>query len=199
LAEVNFPAFKKSQYFAAGAFADLHPNVGIALRISAQKTGQHTFDVLRRAGDLQDSCLSMTEQLSLFFHCAGAIEKDTAVRNQLLAFARQKKPSTDSIEEPQSELTLKLHDLSRQGRLGHPQAQCRLRDGSELGHSQECKGLPQVHVRLYHFGIGKQNFFVLDASQRRAEFKRLLHRAAIRRKHCEAGRWWTKHGLRRNT
>ena len=31
----------------------------------------------------------MTEQLSLFFHCAGAIEKDTAVRNQLLAFARQ--------------------------------------------------------------------------------------------------------------
>ena len=105
----------------------------------------------------------MTEQLSLLLDSAGAVEEHTAARNQLFAFACQKKPPTDSIEEEQSELMLKLHDLPRQGGLGNPQAQCRLRDGSELGHSQECKGLPQVHVRLYHYGIRKQNFFILDA------------------------------------
>ena len=105
----------------------------------------------------------MTEQLGLLLDGAGAIEKDTAAGDQLFAFARQKKPPTDPIEESQSELVLKLHDLPGQGGLGNPQAQCRLRYRSEFGHSQECEGLPQVHARLYHFGIRKQNFFILDA------------------------------------
>lgn len=90
----------------------------------------------------------MRQQLSLLLDRAGAIEKDTTARNQLLTFTRQKEPSADSIEESQSELVLKLNNLLGQGRLSNPQAQCRLRYGSEFGHSQECKGLPQVHVRL---------------------------------------------------
>ena len=54
----------------------------------------------------------MTEQLSLFGHGAGAVEKDTAARKQLLAFAGQKKPAPDAIEEPQSEFVLEIDQLS---------------------------------------------------------------------------------------
>ena len=123
----------------------------------------------------------MTEQLGLLFDRAGAVEKDAAARNQLFALARQEKPSTDSIEELQSQLVLELHDLSGQGGLSNPQAQRRLRHGAELGHRQECKGLPQVHVRLYHYGIRKQKFFVLDASQRRTEDEPVLPSMGLRR------------------
>jgi len=43
---VNFSAFEQSLYFAAGAFADPDLNIGVALRITVQKPGQYTFDVL---------------------------------------------------------------------------------------------------------------------------------------------------------
>lgn len=46
LAEVNFSAFEQSLYLAAGAFADPDLNIGVALRITVQKPGQYTFDVL---------------------------------------------------------------------------------------------------------------------------------------------------------
>ena len=53
----------------------------------------------------------MTEQLSLFCHGAGAIEKDAAARKQLLAFAGQKKPAPDAIEKSQAEFVLEIDKL----------------------------------------------------------------------------------------
>ena len=84
LTEMDIPAFKQCQYVAAGAFADLYLNIGITLRVTKQKPRQDTFDVLRRAGDFQDSSISVTEQLSLLFDCAGAIEKDAADRKSVV-------------------------------------------------------------------------------------------------------------------
>jgi hypothetical protein len=90
----------------------------------------------------------MTEQLSLLMDRAGTVEKETAARDQLLAFAGQQKPPANPVEQPQSEFVFELDDLPGQRGLGNPQAQRRLRDGAELGHSQECEGLPQVHFPL---------------------------------------------------
>jgi hypothetical protein len=53
----------------------------------------------------------MTKQLRLLFHRAGAIEKQTASRKQLLAFAGQKKPASDTIEKPQAEVALEINYL----------------------------------------------------------------------------------------
>ena len=125
LAEVDFPAFEQRQYLAAGPLADLHLNLGIALRITKQKLRQHAFDVLRRAGDFQDASIAMTEQLSLLLDRAGAIEKHAAARNHLLAFAGQEQPASDPIEKTQAELVLEIDDLPRQGGLGDPQPQRR--------------------------------------------------------------------------
>ena len=75
LAEMDFPALKQGQYFAAGPLADFDVDVGITLCIAKQKLRQNTFDVLRRAGDFQDTSVPMPEQLSLLLDGAGAIEK----------------------------------------------------------------------------------------------------------------------------
>jgi hypothetical protein len=83
--------------------------------------------------------------------------------------------------------------------LGNPQAQRRFRHGAELGHRQECKGLPQVHVRLYHYGIRKQKFFVLDASRHRTEYEPVLPRIGVRRRCCRQNVGGPGMGLRRNT
>ena len=104
--------------------------------------------MLRRAGDPQDSCISMTQQLSLFFHGARAIEKDAAAPKQLLALGGQKKPAPDAIEKSQAELQLEVDNLSRQSRLSDPQAQGCLGDGAKFGHSYESTGVPQVHTQL---------------------------------------------------
>ena len=53
----------------------------------------------------------MTEQLSLLRHGAGAIEKGTAARKQLLTLAGQKKPASDTIEETQTEFVLEIDKL----------------------------------------------------------------------------------------
>ena len=90
----------------------------------------------------------MTQQLSLFFQGTCVIEKDAAARKQLLAFAGQKKPAPDAIEELQAEFLLEIDNLSRQSGLGDPQAQGCLGDGAEFGHSYESTGVPQVHVQL---------------------------------------------------
>jgi hypothetical protein len=100
------------------------------------------------SGDLQDSCVSMTELLSPLFHRAGAIEKHAAARKQLLAFAAQEKPAPDPIEESQAELVLEIHDLPRQGGLRDAKPQRCLGDGTELGHGHEGTGMPQVHSPL---------------------------------------------------
>ena len=94
LAEVDFPAFKKFQYFAARAFADLYLHLGIALRVTVQEPCEDTFDVLRRARDFRTPRVSVAQQLCLLLDRARAIEKDPAARNHLLAFARQEQPSS---------------------------------------------------------------------------------------------------------
>lgn len=73
----------------------------------------------------------MTEQLSLFFDGAGEIEKNAAAPKQLLAFAGQKKPAPDAIEQSHAEVVLEIDKLPRQSGLGDPQAQGRLGDGAE--------------------------------------------------------------------
>src|SRR5262249_18337396 len=99
LTEVDVPAFEQCEYLAAGSLADLHLNLGIALGVAVQESGQHTFDVLRRAGDLEDAGIATTQQLSLFLHGTGAVEKQAAAGNQLLAFAGQEQPAPDPIEK----------------------------------------------------------------------------------------------------
>ena len=89
LAEVNFSTFEQRQYLAAGSFADPYLNIRVASRVTVQKLRQDAFDVLRRAGNLQDAGITMTEQLRLLCHGARAVEKNAASREQLLAFAGQ--------------------------------------------------------------------------------------------------------------
>src|ERR1051325_1341519 len=96
LAQVDFPAFEQGQYLAARSLADPHLDLRISLRVVVQEPRQDAFDVLRRAGDLQDSCIALTEQLRLLRQGAGQIEKQRASRQQLLAFARQEKPASDT-------------------------------------------------------------------------------------------------------
>ena len=126
LTEMNFPPFKQRHYLAAGPFADPHLNIGIARRIAKQKARKDAFDVLRRSSDFQYASISMTEQLSLLFDGAGAIEKNAAARNHLFAFAGQEQSPSDPIEQTQSEFSFEIDDLPRQGRLGDPQPQRRL-------------------------------------------------------------------------
>src|SRR5215475_9734578 len=114
---MDFPALKQSQYLAAGPLADLDVNVGIALRITQQKLRQDAFDVLRRAGDFQDTSIAVAEQLSLLCDGARAIEKNAAARNHLLALPGQEQPASDPIEKTQTELLLEVDDLPRQGGL----------------------------------------------------------------------------------
>ena len=54
----------------------------------------------------------MTKQLSLLFDSAGAIEKNAAARNHLLAFAGQDQPASDPIEQTQPEFLFEIDDLS---------------------------------------------------------------------------------------
>jgi hypothetical protein len=166
---VDVPTFEQPQYLAACSLADLYLDLRIAFGITVQESRQHTLDVLRRAGDLQDAGISVTEQLSLLAYGARAIEKDTAARDQLLAFTGQEKPAPDPIEESQAKLVLEIDDLSRQGGLGNPQVQGRLRDSAEFGDGDKGTGLPKMHARLYHSGIRKQNAYVLDARMAAAE------------------------------
>jgi len=113
LAQMDFSAFEQRQYLATCSLADPHLDIRVPLRVVVQELRQHAFDMLWRARDLQDSGLSTAEQLSLLRHGASAIEKDTAPRKQLLAFPGQKKSTPNTIEEPQTELVLEIHDLTR--------------------------------------------------------------------------------------
>ena len=90
----------------------------------------------------------MTKQLSLLCQGAGKIEKDATARKQLVAFARQEKPPSDAIEEPQAEVMLEIDNLPRQGRLGDPQSKRCLGNGAQFGHRNESTSVSQVHADL---------------------------------------------------
>src|SRR5690242_4015117 len=74
LTKMDFSAFEHRQYFAARTLPDVDLDSGISLCIPVQELREHALDVLRRAGDLQNSGVAMTEQLSLLFQRTGAVE-----------------------------------------------------------------------------------------------------------------------------
>ena len=123
LAEIDVAEFEQPHDLAARSLTDLHLNLRITLGVTVQEAGQHTFDMLWRAGDLEDACIPATQQLSLLFDGVGAIEKHAAAGDQLLTFTGHEKPAPDPIEKSQTEFVFEIDDLPRQGRLGNPQAQ----------------------------------------------------------------------------
>ena len=90
----------------------------------------------------------MTEQLSLFFHRVGGIEKMAAACKQLLACSGQQKPAPDAIEKQQTEFVFEIDDLPRQGGLSDSQPDGCLGDRAEFGHGDEGAGVSQVHACL---------------------------------------------------
>jgi hypothetical protein len=68
--------------------------------------------VLRRASDLQDACISLSEQLSLLGYGACAIQQHTTTRQQLRAFPGQEQPTPHTVEEPQAQFPLEIDDLT---------------------------------------------------------------------------------------
>jgi hypothetical protein len=72
-------------------------------------------------------------------------QQTTAVAEQLLACASQRKTTSGTIKKLETELTLESADLSGQSRLGNPQAQRRLGDGAEFDHGDEGSRVPKVH------------------------------------------------------
>src|SRR5262245_24089447 len=148
LAQVDFPSFEQPQYFAARSFDDLDLDSWKALGVDVQKLRQDALDMLRRAGDPQDACVSLREQLRLLRYGAGAIEQQTTAGQQLLAFPGQQESTSDAVEKPQAEFLLEIDDLARQGGLRDPQAQGRFGDGAKLGHGHEGSCLSQMHAPL---------------------------------------------------
>jgi hypothetical protein len=81
----------------------------------------------------------------LFAQRASVIEEAAAVHQELLALAREQKPTTDPIKELEAELVLQMRDLSRQCRLGDMKLLRGGGNGADLGHGDEGAHVTQVH------------------------------------------------------
>ena len=80
---------------------------------------------------------------------AGAVQQNTAVAKQLLAFASQHEAASYAIEELETELLLKIPDLPGQGRLGNVQTRRGLGDGAQFYNGDEGSRVPKIHTGIH--------------------------------------------------
>ena len=76
----GFAALQHGKALAARGLDDFDLDIRKALCVAMEELRQHAFDVLRRAGHLENAGITVTKQLRLLGHGAGEIEQDAAAR-----------------------------------------------------------------------------------------------------------------------
>jgi hypothetical protein len=98
-----------------------HLHARIPYSVTPQERREHVFDHLWRGRDLEHASITSAERLRSFADRGGMAQQTAAVREELIAFAGKEKTAANALEELDSQLVLKVPELSRYRRLGNAQ------------------------------------------------------------------------------
>ena len=162
---MNFAAFEHGCLLMTEGFAQLYVHVGKAFTILRQKSRQHALDRVRWCGDLQHSPVAAPKDLCAFFDDIEIGQDAAAIREKLFAFCGQDETSPYVIKQPETQLLLKITDLSRKCGLSDAQANRGFRYSAEFGDGNKGSQAPQIHDSILCLaGMECHHNYALDMS-----------------------------------
>jgi hypothetical protein len=120
---------------------------------------------VRWCGDLQYSPVAAPKDLSAFSDDVEIGQHAAAIREELLAFCGQDETPSYVVKQPETQLLLKIDDLSRKCRLSNAKAHRGFRYGAQFGDGNKRPQAPQIHNSILCLaGMEYQYNYALDVS-----------------------------------
>jgi hypothetical protein len=162
--EMDLAALDEPQGVDTALFDEMDVNSWSRLQIPCEKWRQHALNHLGRGCDAKAPDFAAPYGLCMFGELVNASEQCAAPGQEAFASACHTNSASRTLKEPDTQLHLKVADLSPQRRLGDAQPGGGSGEGARLGDRDEVAEVTELHLVYCLEGIDYRSHNALDSA-----------------------------------